>query len=59
MAYIIGSIVALMVGVWLIVSAFHLALTILGWVLVVAGAAALVKYLMGHRGGSHHGTARI
>lgn len=52
MGYLIGIVVGLIVGVWLIVSAFHILLTILGWVLVVASVASLVMYLMRHRGGN-------
>lgn len=55
MSYLIGSVVGLLLGVWLIVSAFHIMLTIVGWVLVVASAVALVKYLTDRRKG-HHGS---
>lgn len=57
MAYLIGSVVGLLLGVWLIVSAFHIALTVIGWVLVVVGAVALVKYLMDHRKGHNRSLA--
>lgn len=57
MSYLIGSVVGLLLGVWLIVSAFHIMLTIIGWVLVVAAAVALVKYLTDHRKGHHSSLA--
>ena len=59
MAYIIGIAVGLIAGVWLIVSAFHIALTVLGWVLVVASVAALVMYLLRQRKGHHGSVAGI
>ena len=55
MAYIIGTIVGLIVGAWLIVSAFHIAWTVIGWVLVVASIATLVMYFMRQRK-EHHGS---
>jgi uncharacterized membrane protein HdeD (DUF308 family) len=51
MGYIIGAVVGLIVGVWLIVSAFHIALTIIGWLIVVAAAASLIMYFMRGRSG--------
>jgi hypothetical protein len=47
----IASIAALVIGVLFIVWAVHIVLTILGWVLIVAGAIYLLTNLFGKRSG--------
>lgn len=44
-----GSIIALVIGIILIVWTVHIVLTILGWVLIVAGAIWLLRHLLGSR----------
>jgi hypothetical protein len=44
-----GSIIAIVIGVLLLVWAIHVIVTVLGWVLVIAGAVLLVKNLVGSR----------
>lgn len=46
---LIGSIIAIVIGVLLVVWTFHIVLSILGWVLIVAGAIWLLKNLVGRR----------
>lgn len=55
MGYIIGIVVALLLGIWLIMSAFHALLTVLGWLLVAGAVVSLVMYFLRQRGG--HTTA--
>lgn len=59
MSYLIGTVVGLIVGVWLIVSAFHILLTVLGWVLVVGAVASLVMYFMRGRRGHNSTVAGV
>lgn len=51
MGYIVGIVVALLLGIWLIMSAFHVLLSILGWLLVIGAVVSLIMYLMRQRGG--------
>jgi multisubunit Na+/H+ antiporter MnhC subunit len=52
LGYVIGSILLLLVGIWLIVSAIHIVLSIIGWILIIGAAVALIKVLMSKsRGG--------
>lgn len=46
---LIGSIIAIVIGVLLLVWTIHVVLTILGWVLIIAGAIWLLKNLVGRR----------
>jgi len=46
---LIGSIIALVIGIILIIWTVHIVLTILGWVLIIAGAVWLLKNLLGRR----------
>ena len=46
---IIGSIIALVAGILLLVWTTHIVLTILGWVCIIAGAFWLLKNLLGDR----------
>ncbi|QFG12060.1 membrane protein [Arthrobacter phage Racecar] len=46
---IIGSIIALVVGILLLAWTTHIVLAILGWALIIAGAAYLVKNLLDNR----------
>jgi multisubunit Na+/H+ antiporter MnhC subunit len=52
--YVIGSVLLLLVGIWLILSAIHIVLSIIGWVLILGAAVALIKVLFSgrNRGGS-------
>lgn len=49
MSTLAGAIIALVVGIVFIVWAVHIILTILGWVLVVAGVIWLLTNLFGSR----------
>ena len=52
LGYVIGSILLLLVGIWLIVSAIHIVLSIIGWILIIGAAVALIKVLTSkNRGG--------
>ena len=46
---LIGSIIAMVIGVLLLVWAIHVIVTVLGWVLIVAGAIWLLRNLLGRR----------
>jgi uncharacterized membrane protein len=46
---LIGSIIAIVIGVLLLVWTVHIVLTILGWVLIVVGGVWLVRNLLGRR----------
>lgn len=46
---LIGSIIALVVGILLIVWTVHIALVILGWILAIVGAVFLLKNLLGRK----------
>lgn len=52
LGYVVGSILLLLVGIWLIVSAIHIVLSIIGWVLIIGAAVALIKVLMSKNRGS-------
>lgn len=43
--YVLGSVLLLLVGIWLILSAIHLVLSIIGWILIIGAAVALIKVL--------------
>ena len=53
LGYVIGSILILLVGIWLILSAIHIVLSIIGWVLVLGAAIALFKVLTSKGRGSN------
>lgn len=45
-----GAIIAIVLGILVLTFwAVHILLTILGWVLIVAGAIVLIQYLVGNR----------
>ena len=43
--YIVGAILVLLVGIWLSLAVVHIALHVLGWILIIAAAVALIKVL--------------
>lgn len=43
--YVIGSVLLLLVGIWLILSAIHIVLSIIGWILIIGAAVAVIKIL--------------
>lgn len=46
----IGSIIAVVIGVLLLVWTAHIILHILAWILIVGGIIWVIRYLVGRRG---------
>lgn len=53
LGYVVGSILLLLVGIWLILSAIHIVLSIIGWILIIGAAVALIKVLTSKNRGSN------
>lgn len=49
MSTLFGAIIALVIGIFLILWAVHIVLTVLGWILVVAGIIWVLNNLFGNR----------
>jgi uncharacterized membrane protein YccF (DUF307 family) len=47
--YILGTVLLLLVGIWLILSAIHIVLSIIGWILIIGAAVALIKILFSNK----------